>query len=331
MKTLKTLFAIAILSISCSKDNDEPQPETPKVATVYVGGSEVNAATFKNIPTIWKNGVVQQLPLSAGFEGEVKSIFIVGETVYAVGYERLDNMLSTYRAVLWKNGLKTNLSTNSSTANDIFVTNGKTYIVGKENQIATLWLDNTAQILANGEDATGVFVKNNEIYISGKTVNGGGYWKSTSPQPNYLIDSAGPSQARSISINDNNDVIIAGSAQNSLSVISGRLWNSNAISPEKFENGTSMWSVHTQGTNVYACGFTASAGNVQATLWKNNQPTKLSQNKSNANSVFATATDTYVAGNEENQEKRACIWKNGSIQILSILKSVALCVFVTEK
>ena len=93
-----------------------------------------------------------------------------------------------------------------------------------------------------------------------------------------------------------------------------------------------MWSVHAQGQNVHACGFKI-FNNIalKAMVWKNNKPIQLSQNPSNALSVFATATNTYVAGFDVETNTIACIWKDGVIKKLSLKPSVATSVFVTEK
>ena len=93
-----------------------------------------------------------------------------------------------------------------------------------------------------------------------------------------------------------------------------------------------MWSVHAQGQNIHACGFKIfNNTTIKAMVWKNNQPTILSQNSSNALSVFGTTTNTYVAGFEVETNTIACVWQDGVIQKLSLKPSIASCVFVTVK
>ncbi len=332
MKIFKAILAIAILSVSCSKDNDEPQPETPKVATVYVGGGERNANN-KYVPIIWKNGVAQQLPLSAGSEGEVLAIFVDGNDVYAIGNEYTSNTLSTYRAAIWKNGVKTILSTNPSNTKAIYVSNGKPYVVGMDNGIAKLWYDNTTVDLIDCTGATGIYVKNNEIFISGNTATGMGFWKNNGSQTFLLHNTSylPITIARAISVQDNN-VYIAGYTETTEGIRSAKIWNANLVSTEQFGDDTMMWSVFVLGQNVFASGRKIiNLNGSRAMLWKNSQPTQLSQNESFANSVFATATDNYVAGYETISITKACIWKNGTIQTLSANNSAATSVFVTEK
>ncbi|WP_310554962.1 hypothetical protein [Flavobacterium sp.] len=332
MKTLKTIFTIAILtlSISCSKDEPQPQPETPKVTTVYVGGAEYDNTTQKDIPIIWKDGVAQQLPIAAGNEGEVLAIFVDGNDVYAVGHENSSTSIATYKAVMWKNGVKTTLSTNSSSANSVYVANGTAYVVGMENQTATLWHNNTTRNFTEATEATDIYVKGNDIYISGNTTTGMGFWKINN-EGTYFTNTISQSNARSICVQENN-IYIAGFELSTANIRSAKLWNDNLLSTGQYGDDTSMWSVYAQGQNVYACGFkVVNLLSTRAMLWKNNQATQLSQNPSFAYSVFATATDNYVAGYETISITKACIWKNGTTQILSANSSAATSVFVTEK
>ena len=336
MKILKTIVAIAILTISCSKDNDEPQPqpETPKVTTVYVGGTEKDTepvtVNTKNIPIIWKDGVAQKLPIATGNEGEVLAIFVDGNDIYAVGHENSSTAVAAYNAVMWKNGIKTTLSNGAASAKAIYVFNGKPYIVGAKNQVATLWYDNTSTVLSNGGEATGIYVKNNDIYICGNTSTGVGFWKINNEGTNFTY-SFSQSNARSICVQDNN-VFIAGFSVTTANILNAKLWNANLISNEQYGDDTAMWSVFAQGQNVYACGYkVVNMSSTRAMLWKNNQSTQLSQNLSFAYSVFATPTDNYVAGSETVLNSKACIWKNGKIQTLSTKNSAATSVFVTVK
>ncbi len=330
MKILKTILTVAILSISCSKDNDEPQPETPKVATVYVGGNEFNANN-KSVPTIWKDGITKPLPTSLGIDGKVLAIFIDGEVEYAVGFESLNNTKVNNRAVIWKNGIKTTLSQDTSVANAVYVSNGKAYVVGTVNNTATLWYDNRSQAL-NGNEATAVYVKNNDIFICVNISNGAALLfknNGSLTQPSFSGTSLGTTVSNAYSISkQDNDTFIAGiSIENGIS--NARLWK-NLTSTQPFENETEMFSVFALGQNIYACGEKIINNTRRAILWKNNEPTVLSQSISSAQSVFATATNVYVAGSD-GIDNLACIWKNGTIETLSTNKSSATSVFVTEK
>jgi hypothetical protein len=66
--------------------------------------------------------------------------------------------------------------------------------------------------------------------------------------------------------------------------------------------------------NVYVAGYTTNAQQIYvATLWKNGVAQKLSDGKTNAqaNSVFVSGEDVYVAGSVGGD---AVLWKNGVAQ-----------------
>lgn len=335
MKLLKAItFALLAITFSCSQDDS--QPEVPKVTTVYVGGFEYDE-NGKAIPTIWKDGVAEHLPIIQGSEGNVNAIFVDANDVYAVGHEHSSNMVSDYRAVMWKNGIKTTLNaTVYGSAKSIFVSNGKTYIVGSLNNMATMWYSNTDTNLAgNGSFATSVYVKGNTIYIAGNETIGGTskayLWKNNDslsfpiPFTKSLIDN-------SVQVNDvfYDGVNVYSAGYNFAPIRSAQLWKNNLAS-ENYGDYSSMYAVFAESQNVYAVGSFTPFLTGKATLWKNNTPTTLSQNDSFAFDVFATSTNVYVAGYERTSEVNACIWKNGAIEILSNNISYANTVFVTEK
>ena len=337
MKNLFKIISVVLFTIifSCNKDETAPTPtpEIPKVETVYVGGF-VEYANGIGIPTIWTNGIAQSLPITAGNEGDVKSIFVDGNDIYAVGYEYAGNLQSSFRAVMWKNGVKTMLSISPSSTNAIYVANGIPYIVGNVGNIATLWYKSNLvsfQFGMNGSTANGVSVKGNDVYIVG--INEQGFatqWKNngslTAPSftANYL--STESSSAVGISILDNN-VYIAG--KKTVTNFTAQLWKNN-VSTQQFADNTQMISVFAKGQDVFATGA-MTLSPFKAMLWKNNQPTQLSQNLSIGYSVYATTNNNYVAGFEVNPSAKACIWKNGVQQILSDNLSLATSVFATEK
>jgi hypothetical protein len=91
-----------------------PQPIYPQLTyDVYVGGEDDIYAT------IWKNGVATHLTDASAFGG-VNEVYVVGNDVYAAGYETKNGKTS---AKLWKNGTATSLTngTNDAEARSIFV------------------------------------------------------------------------------------------------------------------------------------------------------------------------------------------------------------------
>ena len=340
MKNLFKIISIVLITtiFSCSKD-DSPPPVMPKVETVYVGGV-LEDANGKNIPTIWTNGVAQSLSVSAGNEGAVKSIFVDGNDVYAVGNEYSDILQSSSRAILWKNGIKTTLSqVDGSTAKSIFVHDGKYYIVGGVNGFATLWYNNTAVAIGNANSyAYSLSIKNNKIYILGNefTTSTGSYktvlWKNE-VSLTYPISFTKTTIENAASVNDvfydGTNLYSAGYLFSN--VTTAKLWKNNLPS-ELYGDYSIMNSVFVNGQDVYATGRTGTSISInKATLWKNNIQTVLSQNDSTAEDVFTTSNNVYVAGYEINAIAKACIWKNGEIKNLSENSSIATSVFVTEK
>jgi hypothetical protein len=102
---------------------------------VAVSGTDIYAAgVYNNMPVYWKNGVMNELNLndSAGPTGGFASaISIVGTDVYIVGSTTLS--ANNIQATIWKNGISTNLSNNTSkvsNATGIAIAGSDIYVVG---------------------------------------------------------------------------------------------------------------------------------------------------------------------------------------------------------
>jgi hypothetical protein len=122
---------------------------------VYTGGIEYSSG---GIAKIWKNGV----PNSLG-NGEVKSVFVLGNDVYGAGSGSITGSFSSI-AKFWKNSVGTTLTngTINSICNSIFVQGQDVYIAGKEGNIAKIWKNAQVTNLTNGSSvgtANSVFVK----------------------------------------------------------------------------------------------------------------------------------------------------------------------------
>ncbi len=67
--------------------------------------------------------------------------------------------------------------------------------------------------------------------------------------------------------------------------------------------------------NVYVAGYENRGKLITARYWKNGQSIMLplSQNESEANAVFLSGNDVYIAGSEDDQilNPKAKYWKNG--------------------
>ena len=129
---------------------------------VYLAGYKSNGT--KNVATYWKNG--QEVALTDGTNTAFLSdICIVGNDVYAVGYEYNTDNRSV--AKLWKNGIVTNLSdgTNSNITSKIIVVNNEVYIAGYEQfstySVATFWKNGVAKKVGDPSTSSlgvGIFV-----------------------------------------------------------------------------------------------------------------------------------------------------------------------------
>lgn len=76
------------------------------------------------------------------------------------------------RAVLWKNGVATYLSSGSAgrdKPNSVFVKDGTVYVAGKEAGKPRLWVDGTGYYLSDSAgEALSVSVANGNVYVGGK-------------------------------------------------------------------------------------------------------------------------------------------------------------------
>lgn len=129
--------------------------------SVYAVGSDVYAAGYEEndngiwVAKYWKNGQVTSL--SDGLQNaEAQSIFVVGEDVYVAGsyYDGQDEL---QQAVVWKNGVPTNLGAMGSGASSLFVDGADVYIGGliSEGELskATVWKNGEAMNLELTEGA----------------------------------------------------------------------------------------------------------------------------------------------------------------------------------
>jgi predicted heme/steroid binding protein len=133
---------------------------------VYVAGGESNAQDVFTAK-LWKNGITQNLTDGTRF-GAAYSVFVYGSDVYTAG-------IRNNNAVVWKNGVAQDLTTdgitnNSRVANSVFVSDGNVYVAGRGgNNVATLWKNGIPQGLSGGQDARSVFVSGSDVYVVGNT------------------------------------------------------------------------------------------------------------------------------------------------------------------
>jgi hypothetical protein len=151
-----------------------------KSASYHLGG--VNVA--RKVATIWKNGEAELLN-PAGYGGEVLSVFVFGNDIYAAGYE-FDNEDPTKRktkfATLWKNGEPQRLSFEvfDSKAYSVFVDGDDVYVAGVQvfdrwskfgDDHAMFWKNGKPQILHDNNTLYGearfVCMHKGDVYVAG--------------------------------------------------------------------------------------------------------------------------------------------------------------------
>ena len=250
-------------------------------------------------------------------------------------------------AVVWKNGVATNLTngTNPARANSVFVSGTDVYVAGYEYiagggfSIAKVWKNGVATDLSSAAiyaSANSVFVSGTDVYVAGTVGFTAKVWKNGIATT--LTDGINRASAGSVFVSGT-DVYVAGQEQlgqfgaaNYYKV--AKVWkNGVGINLTSGPRDADAGSVFVSGTDVYVAGRDQSGGISQAAkVWKNGVATNLTDgtNAAQANAVFVSGTDVYVAGEESNSSGNNIpkVWKNGvaanltngttAIQILSI-------------
>jgi len=141
------------------------------VQSLYVLGSNVYAAGYSydtqgvfNYATIWSNGVPAILSEQQG--SYAQGVFVYQNAVYVCGAEEVvAGGLNVAVATVWKNGVATHLSTQASSANSIYISNGDVYVAGTTTNAqsattAVYWKNGVITNLGpTGSAASTIFVK----------------------------------------------------------------------------------------------------------------------------------------------------------------------------
>jgi hypothetical protein len=205
-----------------------------------------------------------------------------------------------------------------------------------------IWKD--GEVLYRLGDTTGitysaarsVFVSGSDVYAAGEGGKMGDdaiLWKNGVEQ--VLNDRDSHASANSVYVSGN-DVYVAGSYQKNTSkddVQVAVVWKNGVmrmLTDGKHTAGAN--SVYVSGSDVYVAGFLgppdvggyyepAPGSNSTATVWKNGVAQALTVGEAagaNANSVYVSGNDVYVAGCDGGKAK---IWKNGKEMLTSSLNS----------
>lgn len=264
---------------------------------VYVAGSrKISSSGSMSLPVYWKNSAEIPLSSSPAPFSTATDIFVDGNNVYVVGYERNDDGVDVAR--LWLNGEPTDLSngTIDAKAMAVFVDNGDVHVVGSQNasefsntEIAMHWINGSPTELTDGQTDAVAFdidIVNGNVYICGvvnyEDAGSNEYpnkmlWLNDTPQnsPNISIGSS----AYGICV-DGIDVYLAGYDE-SAGVLSG-YWNNGSFTSldpgaEYMPGGERAWKIAVDNNDVYVVGSHSipDGSSVRGVYWKNGNPSTL--------------------------------------------------------
>ena len=129
--------------------------------SVFVSGMDVYVAgRSEKGAIIWKNGEAQQL--SDRKNSWASSIFVESENIYISGSELTelgDNSYGASKAVIWKNGVQTDLTSGEKNAGTTSITvyGDDVYMTGYIGENAVIWKNGIAKSLGVGS-AKGIFI-----------------------------------------------------------------------------------------------------------------------------------------------------------------------------
>jgi len=258
---------------------------------VYVAGScnqKISSSQYQNVACYWKNG--QKIILSTVNSSTLvgaNCIYVVGNDVYVVGYEGNN-------AILWKNGVATNLSNGINTVGYIAGT-------GTYNALSVAVLPNgTIHIagLMNGQynGYTKYYAVHWTIY--GNTVN----TKILSTNSGNKEDRESPNNICFY----NNDIYISGNKTAPAVDAAAKYWKNDTAFTIPFVNN--VVSMYIDNTDMYFLGQSGSFFK----YWKNGIGTNLTESNG-VNDMFIIGTDVYVGGSGNGASgSYSKYWKNGT-------------------
>ncbi len=284
------LYSVVMLCIvaltSCSKNDDNDPDPTEKQADVYVAGYSHGKGTY------WKNGEAITLT-----DIEAHGIWVAGQDLYIAGVKSAGGPRTI--ALYLKNGVETELS------------------------------DGTTRVLV-----TAMFVDGTDVYVSGTEINleteelSAVYWKNT--EKHILSPELYRTRANAIFVSDGQVYVAGDEEEETTGLTTAVYWKSGTkqtLPKDSPSTYTSAYGLYVKGDQLYIAGNEYQT----AKLWKLKtdgtliDTDNLSQGL-NANAVFVSGNDVYVAG--RGTDEKAHYWKNGIIQNLEGNKGTANSIFV---
>lgn len=255
---------------------------------VYIGGCATNADGYF-IPTLWKNGQAQTLmDASQPIDGDVQSVSVSGNDVYAAGWYRVNKSATTSfkrdAAVVWKNGSQIELANTSyAQAFEVRAEGSKVYVCGFTTNsdgfaMPTLWTStdglNTFQTktfggVAKHAYAEGLCVSGDDVYMVGYGDNGENrsamLWKND--EAVNLLDN-GKSYAYSVTVADGHVYVVGyvvKTYENGECAVATLWVDGVAQSLTEIKKDSQAWDVFVKNGNIYVSGFIGG----QIVVWEN--------------------------------------------------------------
>lgn len=255
---------------------------------VYIGGCATNKDGYF-IPTLWKNGQAQTLmDASQPIDGDVQSVCVSGNDVYAAGWYRVDRTATTSKkrdaAVVWKNGVQIELvSPSYAEAFEVRAQGNKVFVCGFTTNsdgfaMPTLWTSSdgfdtfqtkTFGAVAKHAYAEGMCVSGDDVYMVGYGDNGENrsamLWKND--EAVKILDN-GKSYAYSVAVADGHVYVVGyvvKTYENGECAVATLWVDGAAQSLTDIKKDSQAWDVFVKNGNVYVSGFIGG----QIVVWEN--------------------------------------------------------------
>ncbi|GAA4101897.1 SBBP repeat-containing protein [Mucilaginibacter panaciglaebae] len=302
MKAYSCLMVIALLAAclwSCKKDSSPKNTGTN--GTTGTTGATGTGSTTDTTKTTLKTDV------------------------YYVGFLNKNQTTGGNRAELWKNGVLTSLSNIISSASNIWVSKGNTYVCGYEgiavSTHAVYWKNfNYSTPLTDGSEyrsiANDITVQDSDVLCVGDVIDHTGYkavfWRN---QKMTVLTNNGDASRILVK---GSDIYIAGAYTDAKGNSFACYWK-NGIVHKLSARAQATGIAIDDNSNIYVCG----TQNNSPIYWKNDVMTALPKTTklAFANAITTKGDDVYIVGSGEDDPywgyNHAYCWKNGIPQDFS--------------
>lgn len=169
------MAAGAICAVTSCDDKEKdieipsPAPEPPELV-LYATGSDGTSGVY------WCNdkAVTLASPISETAKWtRGKAIEVVGDDVYVAGYENKS-------AILWKNGVPTTLTDNTTevSVNDLLISGNDIYVAGADHGAGVIWKNGIKEILASYGEIRALKIDGADFYAAGYDNGVATVWKN---------------------------------------------------------------------------------------------------------------------------------------------------------